>query len=184
MCLQPKAVKDIVSSPRPSYCIASVVSSFTGCSPVAATAAVSTSPTLATELHSQEVTGTSSAHAITASSTRAITSAVQAVSSPTRIVASVSTLSIRKYSRDDKRFTLPEEFCSSKKIFCTRHKTPPNCILVAPPIQGAVCSGRNTYRVATLPPAGSIIYTLSMQVLLYISFFLYWLGGGFLPKWF
>lgn len=65
--------------------------------PIAATAAVSTSPALATELHSQAVAETSPAQAIVALPTQAASLFVGTVSSPTRAVTSVSTHSGRKH---------------------------------------------------------------------------------------
>lgn len=73
----------------PSYS-ASAASPSSGDNVLAATAVVSTSPTLATELPLQALVKASSAQVIVSSPLRAVSLPVWAVSLPTRAIASVS----------------------------------------------------------------------------------------------
>lgn len=93
--LQPNSVYDIASPSCPPSRTTPAASPTSGDNTVAATVAFYSSPTMATELPSQTVAGTSSALVRVAKPVQTDSSLARAVSPPTGAVASVSTHSDR-----------------------------------------------------------------------------------------
>lgn len=99
---------------------ASGASSTLGDIPVAATAAVPASPTLATGLLHQAVAGTSSAQVLVVSPFQAVSLPAKSVFKPTRAVAFVSTRFSRKRFCNDECLFTSEGFCRGEVLWRTR----------------------------------------------------------------
>lgn len=162
--LQSDTIEDMASPSWSPSRVASVSSLAPRNDLVAVTAAVSTFPTLDTELFPQAVAGTSSAQAIVTSLTQAVSSPVRTVHFLTRAVAFVSTHDSQKSSCNDERLSPAKQFCSGEELFCTRLGTPPLRELSAPPLRRAARGRRGTGMVVALPPAASAVSTLRMEV--------------------
>lgn len=164
------AADDMASPHIFSSLVAHAASSNPGYNPVAASTVVSTAPTSATEMSPEEVARTSSAYAI-------IASLIQAVPSPTRAVASISTCSGCKRFRDDEPSPPAKQFRSSEELWRTRLEISPMFGLASPHVHGATCGWKESNTFAGLPPAMSTVSITSMEVSVYKSCFQYLLNG-------
>lgn len=135
-----------------------------GSDPIVATAAFFYSSALATRLPPQATAETSSAPAVVALTTRAM--------------ASVSTDSGCKRSRDEVRFLRAYRVCNGGKLLQTRLEIRPIGDLADPPVDGATRNEQETAMIAALYPASSPASALKMVVPICMSCFRYWQDGS------
>lgn len=148
-----------------------------GSRPGTATVAFTTFPTLATDEPLLAVVRTFSVLVVVASSILVVSSTVKAFLLPTQDVASVSTRSGCKRSRDDEHSWSVERFRSGKEILCTHFEILLLYEFGAPLFQGIARGRHETNTFNGPPPGASAVSTPRIEVSLYMSRFQSWLDG-------
>lgn len=163
------------SSCSPFYLVPSASPIFEN-SHLATTASVSTSSSSTTKVPAHAVLRTFSAQAIVISPIQAVFLLIETVLLSTSTVASVSTRSGCKRSRDDKYY-LPAKRFTNGGVFCVRAWELLYFENFVPSVQCNASGGRETSTVSVQPPAASTVSTPRMKVLVYMSRFRNWCDG-------